>query len=831
MRANAVEAVLGGRGIGDKTDLTEYVQGLAAAGLAVVMVEPMGKPPLDLRSAADKRTDNVAAQVTAKAAGNAEWARAKQPAGVHLATTDAARLAKYVATAEKRYGAGAVNLGVEVGRSRLVVIDADTAYAVDAFRKAYADNGGGEIAPTVDSPGRFDATVAVPFDPWVHKDGGHFWFTVPEGVTVPESGSYSVDGWTAYYADRQILIPPSVRPEGPYVWRGGVGELPEWLYAKIIERPEPRASAGGDSSNIDVWSASVPWAQVLTADGWSDSGRVSNCGCPEWTAPGPHDSHKSATAHEVTCTEGSYDASNGHAPLHVWTDNPPEGLRGGGTYSRIQFVANRHYGGDLGAAATALGIPEGVEVLGTGEPLEVATASTDPHDAALMAEVFGFSAVTAHVLEQARIRLVGPWAALFLALAHAALLTPWWVRLPAVVGSSGASLNSITALVGGSGAGKGAGSDGGMLVWDRDPTEDHGLIEAGQTVESALTAITVGSGQAFATLFRDWRKVTPVDKDGKKQREKLVHKLIRRTAWIDFAEIDTASSMMKSDSLQLSSELRRLWDGKQLGVHTKSVERRSELDPFTYRAVVTLGVQPERAGEMLAGEGGGLPQRLVWADTADYGRTIGGHRGERATMAIAAPAWGRTGDETVFMGVADSVAEQIITDREHVLVRSKDALTGIDAHRNLVRLKLAGAVAVLHSRADVTAEDWHLAGLLLTHSDRVRAEVQRVLAKSMRDAHESRGASDAYRDEGARKTRDQGVETGAASIHSWLSKRKGQAFTAAAIGRSGKPGQPRRIYCAEALAVLVDEGAVRQGPPARGGNDTYEWNADRWVES
>lgn len=377
MRANAVEAVLGGRGIGDKTDLTEYVQGLAAAGLAVVMVEPMGKPPLDLRSAADKRTDNVAAQATAKAAGNAEWARAKQPAGVHLATTDAARLAKYVATAEKRYGAGAVNLGVEVGRSRLVIVDADTAYAVDAFRKAHADNGGGEIAPTVDSPGRFDATVAVPFDPWVHKDGGHFWFTVQEGVTVPASGSYSVDGWTAYYADRQILIPPSVRPEGPYVWRGGVRELPEWLHAKIVERPQPRASAGGDSSNIDVWSASVPWAQVLTADGWVNSGRVSNCGCPEWTAPGPHDSHKSATAHEVTCTEGSYDASNGHAPLHVWTDNPPEGLRGGGTYSRIQFVANRHYGGDLGAAATALGIPEGIEVLGTGEPLEVAAAEVE----------------------------------------------------------------------------------------------------------------------------------------------------------------------------------------------------------------------------------------------------------------------------------------------------------------------------------------------------------------------------------------------------------------------------------------------------------------------
>lgn len=370
MRAAAIEAALGSRGTGDRSDLTGYVRALADAGLAVVFVEPNGKAPLDLRSPTAKAADRLAAQEAAKAAGRLDWAAARQPAGVHLATVDHGRLTEYVEAATRRFGMDSVNLGVEVGRSRLVIVDADTASAVDAFRKAHADNGGGEIALTVASPGRYDAAT----DTWVHKDGGHFWFTVPEGVDV--GPTISADGWTAYTSDRQILVPPSTRPEGPYVWRGGVTDLPEWLRARTVETAPSRALANGDSSNIDVWSASVPWADLLTADGWTDSGRVSNCGCPEWTAPGPHDSAKSATAHEVTCSEARYDGSNGHAPLHVWTDNPPAGLRGGGTYSRLQFVAARWHDGDVGAAAAARGIPEGIESAGPGEPLEILAPST-----------------------------------------------------------------------------------------------------------------------------------------------------------------------------------------------------------------------------------------------------------------------------------------------------------------------------------------------------------------------------------------------------------------------------------------------------------------------
>ncbi|MDJ0361540.1 bifunctional DNA primase/polymerase [Rhodococcus sp. H29-C3] len=832
-----LEAVLGSRAPGDKTNLGGYVQALADAGLAVVFVEPNGKKPLDLRTTAETRLDDTEAQEIAKAAGNADWMRAKSQGGSHLATTDAARLGKYVDNGEKRYGVDAVNLGVEVGRSNILAVDADNAADVEAFQAAWAlaDPTVPAAQPTVSTPGVIDAAGQ-----WQHKGGAHFWFIVPEGVTLPSNGSYSTDGWTAYWNNRFVLVPPSVRAEGAYEWHpGNVRELPVWLLERITEQSERRetkaANRSGDTSNLDTWAASVTWADLLTAEGWTPNSKTETCGCPTWTRPGASDP-KSAVAHDVGCSDERYDTdTDKQGPLHVWSDTAAAEL-GASTLSKVQFVAATRHGGDIGAAAKALGIPVSDNGDASAASMLFGTdTSTDPHDKALMAEVFGHSPVTEHILEQARIRLVGPWAALFLSLTHAALLTPWWVRLPAVIGNTGASLNSITALVGGSGAGKGVGSDGGILDWQRDPLDDDGLVEAGQTVDSALTAITVGSGQAFATLFREWIKV-PQPKDpvtGKTPAAIPVHKLVRRAAWIDFAEVDSASSMMKSESLHFSSELRRLWDGKGLGVHTKEQDRRSELAAFTYRAVVTLGVQPERAGEMLAGEGGGLPQRLVWADTADLGRTVGGHRGERVTLVVPPPSWNRGDNEVVFMGVDPSVVEQIVTDRENVLVRSKDALTGLAAHRNLVRLKLAGAVAVLHSRADVTAEDWHLAGLLLAHSDRVRAGVQRVLAEAARTGHEARGAADAHRDEGARKTRDKSVEAAAAAIHSWLAgaKRKGKLFTGAQVRDACKTGSTRHAFCADALAVLVDEGTVRHGAPSRTGTATFEWNADRAVES
>jgi hypothetical protein len=392
--AHTLELVLGSRAPGDKSNLKAYVRELARAGLHIVLVEPNAKAPLDMRSPAAKRADDEAAQEAAKLAGNPLWAKVRAQAGVHLATTDTTRLDRYIAAAEKRYGPDTVNLGVEVGRSRIMIVDADTGAEVERFMRDWSAVEGESAAvmprPTVLSPGKFDRKVPVPFDPWVHRDGGHYWFTIPEGVELPGggTGAYKApgeNGYTAYWGDRQILIPPSVRPEGAYRWHGGIRDVPPWLLAEIEAQTAHRKDKAREridsiDSPVDTWAATTPWADVLEPDGWVNSGRVSNCGCPEWTAPGPHDSHKSATAHDLGCTDPRYDGSQGHAPLHVWTDNPPEGIaayvrkHNTKTLSKLQYVAWTHHAGDLDAACQALEIPYSTPVddafgAGPGEPL------------------------------------------------------------------------------------------------------------------------------------------------------------------------------------------------------------------------------------------------------------------------------------------------------------------------------------------------------------------------------------------------------------------------------------------------------------------------------
>lgn len=360
VRAADVEAVFSARGPGDKSNLGGYVQALATAGVAVVFVEPNGKAPLDLRTSQAKAADNRAAQERAKDAGAAEWAKAKQPAAVHLATTDAARLAAYVETAEKRYGAAAVNLGVAVGPSGLVVVDADTPAEVDGFKAAWKSATDTDLPrPTVRSPGQIGADGAA-----YHHDGGHWYFSVPEGASV--KSFEDATGWVAK-AGGYVVIPPSVRAEGPYEWVGEIHELPAWLLDRMIvdhaETAGPRTSGP-----IDEWAAAVEWSTLLDPRGWTRKG-VESCGCATWTRPGDVSAvnSKSAVAHDPSCDK----TDTGH--LHLWSDSTAA-TWGGRDHSKLGFVAWSDHDGDVGAATAALGIPysDGL-ILGTGEPLDLPT--------------------------------------------------------------------------------------------------------------------------------------------------------------------------------------------------------------------------------------------------------------------------------------------------------------------------------------------------------------------------------------------------------------------------------------------------------------------------
>lgn len=354
-------------------------------GYAIVPCHPGTKKPMCTLSSREINKADELARETARANGHRKWATVRHACGLYHAMTDTKESDRVIKRLVRDHGQ--INIGIELKRSRMIVVDVDTEVENAAFRESWRMETGSvpTFGFTVQSPGMMDRGGQ-----WAHKNGGHYYFAVPEGIDMPTADGAMKDpsGWIAMWADRQVLVPPSRREEGAYVLLGDVHPVHPWLLKKILthalerktraeeqaQRSAERAQGNGETASIDSWSAETSWTELLEPDGWYDTGLPDNCGCDIWTAPGVHASHKSATAHDIGCAR--YDDSPGHAPLHVWTDNPPEWLAGfTKTFTKIQYVANRDHQGSLWHACEALGIAhEGVAV---GSPLRSLGASNE----------------------------------------------------------------------------------------------------------------------------------------------------------------------------------------------------------------------------------------------------------------------------------------------------------------------------------------------------------------------------------------------------------------------------------------------------------------------
>lgn len=367
-----LQAVLGsGVNNTDHEAVKAFIRAACGEGLAVMLIRPNSKAPADSRTPQKRNRDDKEAREAAREAGRADWEKVKSPSGLALASTNATTVTGLLKNYLKARDADTpVNLGIELGQSRLIVVDCDTRAQVEAFlTMAEAPM---DLPPTVRTPGQ-----RGPDGEWVHSDGGHFYFTVPEGVELPTNvGAMTIgsgdEAFAVLWDRRYVLIPPSTRDEGAYELIGRDYPAPEWLIEKITERAEARAaryenaSTDGESGEltekIDAWAETVSWADILEPHGWTRTARPDGCGCEVWTAPGDHASPKSATAHDPGCSLGRYTETN--APLHIWTDHDVEPFgdwladHSTSTLSKLQAVSVSEYGGNVGEAMDSLGLAE-----------------------------------------------------------------------------------------------------------------------------------------------------------------------------------------------------------------------------------------------------------------------------------------------------------------------------------------------------------------------------------------------------------------------------------------------------------------------------------------
>jgi hypothetical protein len=336
-------------GITPDQDITKTAVALTRNGYAVVPVAVGGKRPVCVLSSRE-----------------AGQAGADHPCGASHAITDD-KEARKVFTRLCKNG-DRYNIGIVAGPSRLIVVDADTSESVEAFLAMWSEAEGDPSlkchTPTVRTPGMVNDQ-----GDWVHKDGGHFYFEVPDGVDMAwdvKSVMRAPGGLDIKWGNSFVVAPPSVRPEGRYVPTGDVLTAPQFLVDMIGEHlsaiTERRLARSTLTANDDVaaWAVATPWDDLLEPYGWTNTSKSDNCGCPIWTKPGGGTtSYKSATAHEADCVR--YDNIEGHGPLHLWTTDPPVELvdyvtSGSQTITKLQFVAAMEHGSDIGAAMDDLGI-------------------------------------------------------------------------------------------------------------------------------------------------------------------------------------------------------------------------------------------------------------------------------------------------------------------------------------------------------------------------------------------------------------------------------------------------------------------------------------------
>lgn len=326
--------------------------------------------------------------------------------------------------------------------------------------------------------------------------------------------------------------------------------------------------------------------------------------------------------------------------------------------------------------------------------------------------------VLAHVRAVALGQYASPWATLGVVLARVVAATPPVVQLPNTVGGYG-SLNLFVALVGKSGAGKGAAESAAKLCLDIDPVRSGSMC--------SFPTHALGSGEGLAHMFMKRPKASKDNPDPEPYQ-------YNTAALVTVAEIDTLTALQGRTGSTLAGQLRQAAMGEQLGFFYVDKDKRMPVPEHAYRLSLVAGVQPKRAAALLDEAGGGTPQRFCWLPATTPLPDVIPETPE--PLLWRAPPWPVA---RVVHGMARTilVLPQVAIDRTIELRRQHIQGEGdpLDGHANMVRLKVAAALAILDGRPEVTEEDWKLSGVVMAVSSRTRRGIVDELALDRREAN------------------------------------------------------------------------------------------------
>ncbi|MEU8988529.1 DUF3987 domain-containing protein [Streptomyces sp. NPDC048558] len=293
-------------------------------------------------------------------------------------------------------------------------------------------------------------------------------------------------------------------------------------------------------------------------------------------------------------------------------------------------------------------------------------------------------------------------AVFLMVLARVAAMSPHATRVATHRGF--ATLNLYVAVIGDSGGGKSA-AHGAAADLLRPPS---GL--------DFHDAVPVGSGEGIAEAF--------MGMEGSPKRKAQV----RHNALFYVDEGAALAKLAERSGSTLGETLRRAFGGEALGQTNATADRSRLVLRHTYSMGVIVGFQPDAALHLLSEASLGGPQRFLWALTEDP--WISDVAEWPGPLGITTAIGGRsTFMEPSTLSLPPSVREEL---RRKAVAKTRGFSEGgaalpledpLDAHADLVRIKVAGLLCLLDGRRKISEEDWELAETIWKTSCAVRNEV------------------------------------------------------------------------------------------------------------
>lgn len=327
-------------------------------------------------------------------------------------------------------------------------------------------------------------------------------------------------------------------------------------------------------------------------------------------------------------------------------------------------------------------------------------------------------------------------------LARLSGMIPHWAKADTGLGGL-APLNYFAAIVSDSGVGKSS-----------DFSVAETLLQLPHGADF-IDGAPLGSGEGIAELFMGEIEVTEESdgsivpresgavelsdgkgKRGRPKKAETVRAQVRHNAFVTADEGTAMTELMHGrKGSTLGSTLRTAWSGGTLGNANASKDRYRVIPSGSYSIGMCVGFQRITVGPLLDDYVAGTPQRFAWVsagdDTIPTVRPRGVRRGAH-TLVWDPTIFGRSEAHGVGVTVAESIKDRLWD--QHIAKKAgRLVVDAYDSHKPLFLVKVAGLLAVLDKRTDITEDDWDLAEQVWAGSVAVRTALLAHLNAANRD--------------------------------------------------------------------------------------------------